>query len=137
MKKHLSTYLLILLFLAGVSLLLYPTVSNYWNTMHASAAVTAYAQQVQGLDERQYDAILSAARDYNRSLVNRENSYVLSPDQQTQYESLLDLDGTGVMGYIEIPRIDVSLPIYHGTADSVLQVAVGHLEWTKIGRAHV
>ena len=93
MKKHLSTYLLILLFLAGVSLLLYPTVSNYWNTMHASAAVTAYAQQVQGLDERQYDAILSAARDYNRSLVNRENSYVLSPDQQTQYESLLDQIG--------------------------------------------
>ena len=132
MKKHLSTYLLILLFLAGVSLLLYPTVSNYWNTMHASAAVTAYAQQVQGLDERQYDAILSAARDYNRSLVNRENSYVLSPDQQTQYESLLDLDGTGVMGYIEIPRIDVSLPIYHGTADSVLQVAVGHLECTSL-----
>ena len=132
MKKHLSTYLLILLFLAGVSLLLYPTVSNYWNTMHASAAVTVYAQQVQGLDERQYDAILSAARDYNRSLVNRENSYVLSPDQQTQYESLLNLDGTGVMGYIEIPRIDVSLPIYHGTADSVLQVAVGHLEWTSL-----
>ena len=132
MKKHLSTYLLILLFLAGVSLLLYPTVSNYWNTMHASAAVTAYAQQVQGLDERQYDAILSAARDYNRSLVNRENSYVLSPDQQTQYESLLDLDGTGVMGYIEIPELKVSLPVYHGVDEGVLQIAIGHIPGTSL-----
>lgn len=132
MKKHLSTVILILIFLAGVSLLLYPTVSDYWNTLHASAAVTSYAQQVSNLDEVKYDEMLSAAREYNRSLPGRENPYLLSPAQKEQYESLLNLDGTGIMGYIEIPNIDLSLPIYHGTDEAVLQVAVGHLDWTSL-----
>ena len=132
MKKHLSTVILILIFLAGVSLLLYPTVSDYWNTLHASAAVTSYAEQVSNLDEEKYDEMLSTAREYNRSLPGRENPYLLSPAQKEQYESLLNLDGTGIMGYIEIPNIDLSLPIYHGTDEAVLQVAVGHLDWTSL-----
>ena len=132
MKKHLSTFFLILLFLAGVSLLLYPTVSDYWNSMHASAAVTSYAEQVSNLDEAKYDEMLSQAREYNASLPGRDNPYILSQDQKTRYASLLDLDGTGIMGYIEIPNIDLSLPIYHGTDDAVLQVAVGHLDWTSL-----
>ena len=127
MKKHLSTVILILIFLAGVSLLLYPTVSDYWNSMHASAAVTSYAEQVSNLDEEKYDEMLSAAREYNRSLPGRENPYLLSPAQKEQYESLLNLDGTGIMGYIEIPNINVSLPIYHGTEEETLERGVGHL----------
>ena len=132
MKKHLSTVILILIFLAGVSLLLYPTVSDYWNTLHASAAVTSYAQQVSSLDEERYSKMLSAARAYNQSLSGRDNPYVLPAEQKAQYESLLNLDGTGIMGYIEIPNIDLSLPIYHGTDEAVLQVAVGHLDWTSL-----
>ena len=132
MKKHLSTVILILIFLAGVSLLLYPTVSDYWNTLHASAAVTSYAQQVSSLDEERYSEMLSAARAYNQSLSGRDNPYVLPAEQKAQYESLLNLDGTGIMGYIEIPNIDLSLPIYHGTDEAVLQVAVGHLDWTSL-----
>ncbi len=132
MKKHLSTVILILIFLAGVSLLLYPTVSDYWNTLHASAAVTSYAQQVSSLDEERYSEMLSAARAYNQSLSDRDNPYVLPAEQKAQYESLLNLDGTGIMGYIEIPNIDLSLPIYHGTDEAVLQVAVGHLDWTSL-----
>ena len=132
MKKHLTTVFLILIFLAGVSLLLYPTLSDYWNTLHASAAVTAYTQQVENLDDERYEKMLSDAREYNRSLLTRENAYLLSPEQAQRYESLLNLDDSGIMGSIEIPNIDVSLPIYHGTEDSVLQIAVGHLEWTSL-----
>lgn len=113
-------------------MLLYPTVSDYWNSMHASAAVASYSEQVQNLNEAQYDEMLRKAREYNRALLSRENSYLLSDAQRREYESLLDVGGTGIMGYIEIPNIDVSLPIYHGTAESVLQIAVGHLDWTSL-----
>lgn len=132
MKKHLSTIALILVLLAGVSLLLYPTVSDYWNARHASKAVADYTQNVQALDQDAYDELLAAAEDYNRSLLTRENGFFLTEEQQAQYESLLDISGTGIMGYIEIPSINVSLPLYHGTSDSVLQIAVGHLDWTSL-----
>ena len=132
MKKHLSTIFLVVLLLAGVSLLLYPTVSDYWNTLHATAAVTSYAQAVRELDNEKYEQMLQQAQEYNRGLLKRENPFLLGPEEREAYPSLLDLDGTGIMGYIEIPAIDVSLPIYHGTEDSVLQIAVGHLEWTSL-----
>ena len=105
MKKHLSTIALILVLLAGVSLLLYPTVSDYWNARHASKAVADYTQNVQALDQDAYDELLAAAEDYNRSLLTRENGFFLTEEQQAQYESLLDISGTGIMGYIEIPSV--------------------------------
>lgn len=132
MKKHLSTAALILVLLAGVSLLLYPTVSNYWNARHASRAVANYTQEVQALDRDAYDRMLAEAAAYNRSLLTRENAFALTDAQQAQYDRLLDISGTGVMGYIEIPSINVSLPVCHGTSDSVLQIAVGHLSWTSL-----
>lgn len=132
MKKHLSTAALILALLAGVSLLLYPTVSNYWNARHASRAVANYTQEVQALDRDAYDRMLAEAAAYNRSLLTRENAFALTDAQQAQYDRLLDISGTGVMGYIEIPSINVSLPVCHGTSDSVLQIAVGHLSWTSL-----
>ena len=132
MKKHLSTIALILVLLAGVSLLLYPTVSDYWNSFHQTRAIATYAENVAALDNASYDAIWDAARQYNRNLCSRGNSFLLSQEQKAEYESLLDISGQGVMGYIEIPEIDVSLPIYHGTEDPVLQVAIGHLEWTSL-----
>lgn len=132
MKKHGTTVLLVLLLAAGLSLLLYPSVSDYWNSLHASRAVTGYAQDVQSLTDDAYDAMLQAARDYNQSLAVRETSYFLSERQQAEYDSLLDVGGTGIMGYIEIPAINVSLPIYHGTDDNVLQIAAGHISWTSL-----
>ena len=132
MKKRISTILLILAFLAGVSLLLYPSVSDYWNSLHASRAVANYAQEVQSMDRTQYDEMWQAAVDYNASLLKRENGYFLTDEQQAQYDGLLDVSGTGIMGYIEIPAINVSLPIYHGTSDAVLQIAVGHIDWTSL-----
>ena len=127
MRKHLSTIVLVILLLIGLSLLLYPTVSDYWNSFHQTRAIATYAENVAALDNASYDAIWDAARQYNRNLCSRSNSFLLSEEQKAEYESLLDISGQGVMGYIEIPEIDVSLPIYHGTEDPVLQVAVGHL----------
>lgn len=132
MRKHLSTIVLLFILLIGLSLLLYPTVSDYWNSFHQTKAITTYAENVAALDSASYDAIWEAARQYNRSLCSRSNGLRLSEEQKAEYERLLDVSGVGVMGYIEIPEIDVSLPIYHGAEDSVLQVAIGHLEWSSL-----
>ena len=132
MRKHLSTIVLLFIFLIGLSLLLYPTVSDYWNSFHQTKAITTYAENVAALDQASYEAFWESARAYNRELLNRNSGYALSEEQQAEYKRLLDISGQGVMGYIEIPEIDVSLPIYHGTEDSVLQVAVGHLEWSSL-----
>lgn len=126
------TLLLILILLAGVSLLLYPTVSDYWNSFHQSRAIASYVEQVANIDDAQYEELWDAARDYNQSLLHRPNDFLLSDEQQEIYKSLLDIGGNGIMGYIEIPKIDVMLPIYHGTKESVLQIAVGHLDWTSL-----
>ena len=127
-----TTAFLVLLLLAGVSLLLYPSLSDYWNSMHQTRAIASYAETVSQLDTAQYDEMWKAAQDYNRSLAQRETAFALTDEQKAAYESLLDVSGLGVMGYIEIPGIDCSLPIYHGTEESVLQVAVGHLEWSSL-----
>ena len=127
-----TTVFLVLLLLAGVSLLLYPSLSDYWNSMHQTRAIASYAETVSQLDTAQYDEMWKAAQEYNRALAQRETAFALTDEQKAAYESLLDVSGLGVMGYIEIPEIDCSLPIYHGTEESVLQVAVGHLEWSSL-----
>jgi sortase A len=132
MKKHITTILLALIFLAGVALILYPTVSDYLNSMHQSQAISTYAQTVEKLDANQYEEILREAQEYNTSLVTHPNNFKLTDDEKDVYNRMLNLDGKGAMGYIEIPSIQVSLPIYHGTNDSVLQTAIGHLEWTSL-----
>ena len=132
MKKHWSTILLILILLIGLSLLLYPTFADWWNAMHQSRAIASYTEEVAQIDKEQYDEIWSAAWEYNRSLTERRNSYTLSDAQMEEYRRLLNVGGTGIMGYIEIPAINCALPIYHGTDEAVLQVAVGHLEWTSL-----
>ena len=132
MKKRVPTILLIVLLLAGVSLLLYPTISDYWNSFHVSQAVAVYAQDVEKLDQAQYDQIWRKAKDYNTALLKRPNLISLSEEEKEVYKGLLDVNGTGIMGSIEIPKIHLSLPIYHGTDEAVLQIAVGHLEWTSL-----
>ena len=131
-KGNFLNILLVLVFLVGLSLLLYPSVSDYWNSFHQTRAIATYSEEVANLENEQYDEIWEAARQYNRSLTERGNAYVLSEEQKEAYEELLDVSGLGVMGYIEIPEIDVSLPVYHGTEESVLQIAVGHLEWSSL-----
>lgn len=131
-KSKLSTIILILVLIIGLSLLLYPTFSDYWNSFHQSRAIASYTEQVENLDAEKYDEILAEAMEYNKSLLSRSNIFVLSEEQKAEYSELLDLTGTGIMGYIDIPSINCSLPIYHGTDEAVLQVAVGHMEWTSL-----
>ncbi len=132
MKKHLSTIILFLIFFVGLSLLLYPTFADWWNSFHQSRAVASYVEQVANMDDDQYQEIWSAAWDYNRSLIGRPNDYLLSEEQQEHYRNLLNITGNGIMGYIEIPKIDIVYPLYHGTDGGILQVAIGHLDWTSL-----
>lgn len=132
MKNHRSTILPILILLIGLSLMLYPSFADWWNSFHASRAIASYEEQVANIDDAQYEELWDAARDYNQSLLHHPNDFILSDEQQEIYKSLLDIGGNGIMGYIEIPMIDVMLPIYHGTKESVLQIAVGHLDWTSL-----
>ena len=132
MKNHRSTILLILILLIGLSLMLYPSFADWWNSFHSSRAIASYVEQVANIDDAQYEELWDAAQDYNQSLLHRPNDFLLSDEQQEIYKSLLDFGGNGIMGYIEIPMIDVMLPIYHGTKESVLQIAVGHLDWTSL-----
>ena len=131
-KGNFSTFILVLILLTGLSLLLYPSVSNYWNSLHQTKAIAKYAEDVVNLDNDTYDQLWQDAASYNQSLLTRSNPYLLSDEQKAEYDRLLDVSGLGVMGYIEIPSIDCSLPIYHGTEESVLQIAVGHLEWSSL-----
>lgn len=133
MKKiRLSTIILILIFLVGLSLLLYPTVSDYWNSLHQSRAIAEYVEQVANLDDESYEQLWTEAENYNKSLLQKENRYELSEAEKKEYESLLNVSKDGVMGYVEVPAISCSLPIYHGTNEAVLQIAVGHIEGSSL-----
>ncbi len=132
MRKHLSTILLILIFLVGLSLLLYPTVSDYWNSLHQSRTIAQYAEQVANLDNDVYEQLWADADAYNRTLPGMAQRYVLTDEEREAYKQLLDPSGTGVMGYVEIPEISCSLPIYHGTDEAVLQIAIGHIEGSSL-----
>lgn len=131
-KGNFITVFLVLILIAGLSLLLYPTVSDYWNSFHQTRAIANYAEQVANLNEEEYRRIWEAAEKYNQSLLERDSAFSLTDEQKKEYEKLLDVSGLGVMGYIEIPSINCSLPIYHGTEESVLQIAIGHLEWSSL-----
>ena len=132
MKRYGTTIILLVVLLVGLSLLLYPTFSDWWNSMHQSRAVTTYVEQVANIDKDEYDHLWNEAWEYNASLTERMNSFILSEEQKAQYNEILNIGNTGIMGYVEIPIIGVTLPIYHGTDEAVLQVAVGHLEWTSL-----
>lgn len=132
MKKHMSTIIAILVFITGLSLLLYPTVSNYWNSLHQSRVVANYSDTLAKMDKKEKQAAIDAAVEYNAGLVNNGNRFTPSDSELSLYKSLLNADGTGMMGYITIPEIRCKLAIYHSVDDSVLQVGVGHLEGSSL-----
>ena len=131
MKKNKSTIILILVFFVGLSVMLYPTISDYVNQRNQSRAVASYAQDVDKMTDADYSAYFDAADAFNAQVAANENA-LYRPDQLTGYNETLDITGTGIMGYITISKIGVELPIYHGTDDSVLQIAAGHLEGTSL-----
>ena len=132
MKKKLSAILLGLAFTAGLCLVLYPTVSDWWNSFHQSRAIANYAEAAAGLSEEDYNRFLSEARAYNESLLEKSNPLVPTEEEEALYYDTLDVTGTGIMSYIEIPSIKCELPVYHGVSEAVLQVAVGHIVGTSL-----
>lgn len=131
-KNKFVVILLIVVLLAGLSLLLYPVVSDYWNSLHQSQAIAAYVEAVTELDDGAYEERWKEAQAYNAALPGSQNRFQPGEEEQRAYEQLLNITGNGVLGYVEIPRIDVLLPIYHGTDEEVLQVAVGHIEGSSL-----
>ena len=132
MRRHLSTIILILIFLVGIVLLLYPTFSDWWNSFHQSRAVASYIGSVTDMNNEEYDIMLEEAREYNAQLARTRTEYTLTDEEMERYNAVLNVSGTGIMGYVDIPSIGVTLPIYHGTEEAVLQTAVGHIESTSL-----
>lgn len=131
-KKNWSTILLILIFTVGLSLLLYPTVADWVNSLHASYAIDGYTQQVAALSDEEYERLLEEAKEYNEELIGEGNRFDPSDEMHGKYVGSLDMDVNGIMGVVKIPSIRVNLPIYHGTEESVLQSAVGHIEGSSL-----
>ena len=136
MKKNrgnsMTTLFLILMLFAGLSLLLYPTVSNYWNSLHQSRAIAAYVEQVAQTDNETFDQLRGQARAYNRTLVGKAYRYDMTRQEREEYLGLLNVSENGIIGYIEIPDIHCELPIYHGTDADALQIGVGHIEGSSL-----
>ncbi len=131
---RLWTIVLIAVALVGLAILLYPTVSNWWNERVQTRAVAAYEAAVADIAEEDYSAYLEAAQAYNETLAEIGSASAIATPQlvDEDYWDLLDITGTGIMGYITIDKINVQLPIYHGTDAGVLQVGAGHLEGTSL-----
>ena len=131
-RKHFTTILLVLILLTGVSLLLYPTVSDYWNSFHQSRAIASYVEAVAEIDNTDYEKMWQEAVAYNEKLKDNSGRWTPTDEELEEYERLLNVSDTGIMGYIEIPKIKVSLPIYHGTDEAILQIAIGHIPGSSL-----
>lgn len=132
MKGKATTVILVIVFFIGLSLLLYPGVSNWWNSFHQTRAVFSYADTVSKIDSGEYRHYIDEALAYNERLAERGIRWQMSDMERSEYEACLNVDGTGSMGYIDIPKIRVMLPLYHGTEEAVLQTSIGHIEFTSL-----
>ncbi|MEE0905751.1 MAG: class C sortase [Bifidobacterium adolescentis] len=118
--------------IAALGLIAYPTFSDWWNRMHQSYAVAGYVEQTKDMSGAERKAMLKAAHEYNERLAANGDRWHMTDAQKREYNETLDVTGTGIMGYVTIPRIKVKLPVYHGTSDGVLQIAAGHLAGTSL-----
>jgi len=132
MKKKLTTIIPVIILLIGIGVFFYPTVANYWNSFHQSKAIRVYAEEVENLNDEEYARILEEAVSYNEKIAKNGIRWVLTDEKKAEYENTLNLGGTGMMAYIEIPKISVTLPIYHGTNDEVLARSIGHIEGSSL-----
>lgn len=132
MRKHMATIIAVLVFITGISLLLYPTVSEYWNSLYQSKVVANYSDKMKKMNQKEKQAAIDKAKAYNETLVNNDARFTPTEEQIAEYKSLLNADGLGMMGYIVIPKIHLKLSVSHTVDASVLQVGVGHLEGSSL-----
>ena len=131
MRKHLTTVLIIVMFIVGLSVLLYPAISNYINQKNASKVISEYNDKLENTSSDRIESMFAQAQDYNKRLGETSSAFY-NPELVKGYDTTLDITGTGIMGYIDIDRIGVELPIYHTVDDSVLSAGAGHLEGTSL-----
>lgn len=129
LKQKLSKFALPFIFIMGLGLLTYPTISDYWNSFHQSEAIMSYTKSVSKMSTEDYKHILASAKQYNATHGMDGN---FSDEDKAAYEKELNFNNDGSMGYIDIPKINVKLTIFHGTDESVLQTSIGHLEGTSL-----
>ena len=127
-----STIILVAIFFVGLSVLLYPTISDFWNEKRQSQAIINYDDLIVDLTPEDYTAIFEKADKYNKKIRNMSTPFLSHKNIAEEYYSTLDVNGNGMMGYITIDKIKVQLPIYHGTSDQVLNSAVGHVEGSSL-----
>ena len=132
LKKNGLTMILLFILLLGVGLIAYPTFADWWNSFHQSRAVASYAEAVADMNAEEYEKIIRKAEKYNKKLAESGILWNLDEEQQKEYEEQLNIGTSGIMGYIDIPKINVMLPIYHGIDEAVLQVAIGHIPGTSL-----
>jgi sortase A len=132
LRTHVPEVLLSCALLVGIGMMLYPSVSDWWNSMHQSRAIATYQQAVSDNSADANQRMWDEAVAYNQSLPRDGGRFTLTDEERARYERTLDVTGTGIMGYVEIPKISVSLPVYHGTDDTVLQIAVGHIPGSSL-----
>ena len=129
LKQKLSKFALPFIFIMGLGLLTYPTISDYWNSFHQSEAIMSYTKSVSKMSTEDYKHILASAKQYNTT---HGMDWNFSDEDKAAYEKELNFNNDGSMGYIDIPKINVKLTIFHGTDESVLQTSIGHLEGTSL-----
>lgn len=131
-KKYFVEIILSLIMFTGFCLILYPPVSDWWNSLHQIHVIASYVEKVDGVSEEERRIMREAAEAYNERLANQRTEFDLTKEERTEYNALMDVTGTGVMGYIEIPVIDVDLPVYHGDNEAILQIAAGHIPGSSL-----
>ena len=137
MKRKISGILFGLMFLLGFAILIYPTVSNQWNTYRQNQLISSYEELIGKMAEEDFTKEWEKANAFNDTIIHNnifgdvfgENGDDI---KNTEYWQILNVGNEGVMGYVSIPKINVKLSIYHGTADDVLQTGIGHLNGTKL-----
>lgn len=133
MKKKMLNFILLIILLAGIAMLLYPTVSEYWNSIHQSQVIGRYEESLETIDQEEYSELLEMAEEYNQKLIDSEELTFVNGEPVSEiYQSQLEINDSGMIGSIEIPSADINLPIYLGTSESVLSVGVGHLEGSSL-----
>ena len=130
--RDLSGIILGAVLLVGLSLLAYPSVADYWNSFHQARTIMDYTEKVTSLSTDEYDQILASARQYNEKLCEKGIRWSMTSEEKAAYNKELSYEGTGSMGYIEISKIGVKLPVYHGTAEDILTTSIGHIEGSSL-----
>ncbi len=131
MRSRFSSIILVIVFIIGLCLVLYPSIADYWNQRVQSRAIVDYEAALKNMSKEDYSAYFAEADEYNARLRAIEFPFMYF-DQVEGYNDILNVSGTGIIGYLDIEKIGVQLPVYHGTSKSVLNSASGHLEGSSL-----